>query len=366
LKILFFNWRDITHPQAGGCELHLQEIAKRLVAAGHEVTLFCGTYPGCKDGQRIDGIEVVRGGGAFGVYPAAFVKYISSLRKRRFDVVVDDINGVPFFTPLYVGRPRVAVLHHMVKEIFFRELGRPFGLVGYTAERMIPFLYGRTTFVTVSESSRREMVEAGLPEKNISIVHNGIAPMFGPGDGKKNPAPCMVYLGRLKAYKRLDRLILAMKEVRREIPDAELLIAGSGDVEDELKRQSKELGLGSAVKFHGFIDEREKLRLLRSAWLFVTPSQKEGWGLTVIEANACGTPAIAYDVPGLRDSIRDGYNGILVKKYDEASLARAIIRLLKDDDRRAELCRAALSWAERFSWDKSAEKFERILRSTMG
>ena len=176
----------------------------------------------------------------------------------------------------------------------------------------------------------------------------------------------MVYLGRLKAYKRLDRLILAMKEVRREIPDAELLIAGSGDVEDELKRQSKELGLGSAVKFHGFIDEREKLRLLRSAWLFVTPSQKEGWGLTVIEANACGTPAIAYDVPGLRDSIRDGYNGILVKKYDEASLARAIIRLLKDDDRRAELCRAALSWAERFSWDKSAEKFERILRSTMG
>ena len=363
MGILFLNWRDITHPQAGGCELHLHEIGKRLVEAGHSVSLFCGAYDGCEQDDEVDGIEIIRKGGAYAVYFHAAYEYLSGLRKNNYDVVVDDINGVPFFTPLYMKRPKIAILHHLVKEIFFKELPVTLRPIGYTAEKLIPVLYGRIPFVTVSKSTKAEMVEAGIPASNIKIVHNGISGMFKPSESMKSREPHIVYLGRLKTYKQLDHLIKAVGLIKEHIKDVRLSIAGTGEAEDDLKRLVKHHGLGSTVELCGFVDEDEKLRLLQSAWLFVTPSQKEGWGLTVIEANACGVPAIAYDVPGLRDSIRDGETGILVKEKNAATLAAEIANVLKNDKLRNELSEAALKWSEKFSWDKSAKKFITVLES---
>ena len=355
------NWRDITHPQAGGCELHLHEIGKRLVKAGHSVSLFCGAYDGCEQAEVVDGINIIRKGKAYTVYFYAVSEYLSGLRKNNYDVVVDDINGVPFFTPLYMRRPKIAILHHLVKEIFFKELPVTLRPIGYTAEKLIPVLYGRIPFVTVSKSTKAEMVEAGIPAGNIEIVHNGISGMFKPKPSMKSREPHIVYLGRLKTYKQLDHLVKAVGLLKERIKDVKLSIAGTGEAEDDLKGLVRHLGLGSTVKFCGFIDEDEKLRLLQSAWLFVTPSQKEGWGLTVIEANACGVPAIAYDVPGLRDSIRDGETGLLVSKKTIENLAACMEKTILDEAERRRLSCNALKWSKNFSWDKSAKKFLSIL-----
>jgi glycosyltransferase involved in cell wall biosynthesis len=361
LKILFLNWRDITHPLAGGCELHLHEIGKRLVEAGHEVTLFCGGYASCKEYDKLDGIEIIRRGGRYSVYLCALLEYLTRLRKKNYDVVVDDINGVPFFTPLYVRRPKVAIIHHLVKDIFSRELNLLFRPFGYLAEWLIPKFYGKTCFVTVSNSSREEMKEAGIPAENIKIIHNGISKRYKSNWRLKSPHPRILYLGRLKDYKQLDHLIKAVKIVKDQIADVELSIAGSGDSEDDLKKLAIELDVNTIVKFHGYVDEKKKLHLLQSAWVFVTPSQKEGWGCTVIEANACGTPAIAYDVPGLRDSIKNGETGLLVERRNVNYLAGAIVKLLKDDDLRGKLNRDAQKWSKNFSWDKSAKEFASVL-----
>ena len=366
MKILFFNWRDITHPLAGGCEVNLHELGKRIVEKGNEVTLVCGEYKGCKKREIIDGIEIIRRGGKYTVYICAFLEYIRSLRKRNYDVIIDEINGVPFFTSLYTKKPVIAFVHHVTKNIFFRELPFMFALIGYVIERLIPLFYRRSIFITVSNSSKEELIEIGVPEDKIKVIHNGISNTYNPDWSKKSSFPHILYLGRLKKYKRLDHLIRAMKLVKKEVEDAKLSIAGSGDVEEELKKMVEELNLSNHVEFYGYVNEEKKKDLLQSAWVFVTPSQKEGWGLTVIEANACGTPAIAYDVPGLKDSIRNGETGLLVANGDIHKLAESIIRVLKDEKLREKLSKNALNWSKNFSWDESSERFLEILKLVKG
>ncbi len=360
MKILIFNWRDITHPWAGGAEKYIHEIGKRL-AKKHEVTLFCSRYPGSLKGEVIDGIEIIRDGGKFTTYIYAAVKYLSKLRKRDYDVVVDDINGVPFFTPLYSRKPIVAIIHHIVGwKIFRRELPLPLAVIGYLCERSIPYIYRNCKFVTVSESTKEELKRFGIKESNITVVPNGID--LNPHLGKKSEKPVVVYFGRIKNYKRVDHILKAFSIVKRKIPDAELVIAGRGEI-THLKNLAKDLNIDGSVIFMGEVDEKRKVEILSSSWVYVIASTKEGWGISVIEANACGTPAVAYDVPGLRDSIKHGYNGLLVENGNIEALANAIIHLLKDDELRKELSRNAIEWAKQFSWDKSAEEFERLIQS---
>ncbi|MFC1999228.1 glycosyltransferase family 4 protein [Chloroflexota bacterium] len=359
MKILCFNWRDITHAMAGGAEVYLHEIAKRLTNE-HEVVLFCGKYKGCKGRDEIDGIRIIRRGGSFSVYLHAIFSYLINLRKENYDVVVDSINGVPFFTPLFVRKPKVAIMHHLVKkEIFFRELPLPLAPVGWLAEKTIPFLYGKLPMVTVSDSSRQELIEFGIPEERIRIIYNAID-HTALGYGAKSPKPLIAYVGRIKQYKQVDHLLQAFEIVKKEIAEAELVIAGRGDY-GELRKLVK-AQTDSCITLAGEVSEEEKVEILKKAWVFVTPSMKEGWGISVIEANACGTPAIAYDVPGLRDSIRDGETGLLVPQGDIEQLAKAIIELLTDSELRTRVGQNALGWSSCFSWDRSAEEFEQVLK----
>ncbi|MEM5835087.1 MAG: glycosyltransferase family 4 protein [Candidatus Aenigmatarchaeota archaeon] len=356
MKILILNWRCWKHPWAGGAERYLYEISKRLVKRGHEITWFVSSFDGAKEREFEDGIEIIRRGGKFSIYLHAFWYYLKELRKRNFDLVIEDINGVPFLTPLYVWKPKkMGIIHHLVGwKIFSKELKLYQAFIAWLAEKLIPIFYFHLPFITVSKSSKEELNKNFI--KKVSIVQNGLDfKIKAKTQTRKFRKPIIIYLGRFKKYKRIYLLINAFRIVKKRIKDAELWLVGGGDWKFE--------GKVEGVKNFGKVDEKRKKELLTKAWVLVSPSIKEGWGINVIEANACGTPCIAYDVPGLRDSIVDGKTGLLVKENGNIeALANAIIKVLEDEKLRNKLSINALKWARRFSWDKSAKEFEKIIK----
>lgn len=344
--------------------MHVREVAKRWARWGHEVTIFCGRYEGCRKKDELDGVEIIRGGGPYDVYVHAAREYLWNLRRRNYDVVIDDINGVPFFTPLYVERPKVAIIHHLVKDVFFVELPWHKAAVGYVAERIIPLAYRGVPFIAVSESTKEDLITLRLPEENITVVHYGLNNEVFEG-GKKSPFPTVLYFNRLKRYKNVDHLIRAFKIVKERISKAKLLIVGcrGGEYEEELKRLVSSLNLQNDVEFHAFIkDAGQKNRMLQRAWIHVLPSRREGWGISVIEAAICRTPTIGYNVPGLNCSVRNDKTGILVPYADIEALAKSMTRILTNDELREKLSKGAVEWAKRFIWDKTAEETLQVLK----
>jgi len=361
LRILVFNWRDIKNPEAGGAEVFTHENAKRWIKMGHEVTLFTSEFNGCKKEEIIDGVKVVRAGGRYFVYMKAREYYKKYFSKEKFDVVIDEINTVPFFTPKFVkDRERiVALIHQLAREYWFYETSFPINIMGYYffENRWLKY-YNKIPTVTVSESTKMDLINLGF--KKVFTVPEGISfnPLKEVPDKEKEPT--VIYLGRLKRAKRPDLVINAFKVVKEKISNAKLWIVGDGYLRKDLEKIAPD-----GVKFFGHVSEEEKIDLLSKAWVMVNPSIREGWGINVIEANACGTPAIAYDIPGLRDSIMDEKTGLLVKENgDVEKLAEAIIKILEDEMLRKTLSANALEYSKNFSWDKAAQEFEKILKET--
>ena len=360
MKILAVNWRDIKNPEAGGAEIYLHEILKRLVTRGHEVTLISSKFRGCKESEEIDGIKIIRIGNKYLFNFVFFWHYITKLRNKEFDVVIDSVSKIPLCIPLYVRKQISAIIYHIHGKTLFRELILPLAIYVYLTEKLlIPIFYKKSTIITISESTKEELIKFGIPSENIFVICCGIDNKFTPGD--KSDLPTILYFGRVKKYKRIDNLIKAFKYAKEKVPEIKLIIAGKGDNYKELIALSKEFKIFDSIKFVGEVSEREKVKLFQKAWIFVTPSEKEGWGITVIESSACGTPCIAYNVPGLKDSIKHGYNGLLVREGNIEALANAMTKVLKDDGLRNVLSRNAIKWAKRFSWDKSADEFERVI-----
>lgn len=356
MKILIFNWRDITHPLAGGAEVYIHEIGKRL-AKRHEVTLFCGEYPGCEKKSVIDGIKIIRKGGRYGIYLWAPLIYLSKLRKK-YDIIIDCENGIPFFTPLFVQEPKICVMHHVHKDVFNIEMPFYLAWIGkFLESSLMPLVYKNVEFIAVSPSTKKDLGNIGIDKEKIHIIFNGMNGRLAP-DFNKKKENLIVYVGRIKKYKQLDHLVKAFRIVKDRIPDSELVIAGKGDF-SEIEELSKKLNL--KLKLYNEITEDEKLDLLQKARIFVTTSMKEGWGLTVIEANRCGTPVIAYDVSGLRDSIRNNETGLLVKPGDIEEFAENIIKLLKDTYLNERLNKSAFLWSKEFDWNKSTEELKKII-----
>jgi glycosyltransferase involved in cell wall biosynthesis len=354
-RILFINWRDIRNPEAGGAEVHLHEIASRIAAKGHDVTVLASTFTGSPREEDIDGVKVVRAGGrlTFNFHVPGAIRRLS--REKPFDVVVDDINKIPFYTPLYVKTPLLALAHHLFAKSIFLEAVFPLALYVYGAEALIPPVYKRTRFVVVSESTRQELVEKGIPREKISIVYNAVDHrVYKPSDVPKPAKPVVGYVGRIKRYKKIDLLLEAMKIISRRLPEARLMLAGSGDYLPSLVSLAARLGIQDKIEFMGFVGEKAKIAMLQQAHVVVNPSSKEGWGVTVIEANACGTPVIASNVPGLRDAVVDGKTGYLVPFGDVEAFARRTIEVLEDEALRRRLSDEAISHAKRFNWDDSA------------
>ncbi len=365
MRILIFNWQDITHPLSGGAEVHLHNIFSRIARRGHEVTLFCSSYPGAQREQVLDGIRIIRQGGRQLFNFHVPLAYLQRFRREPFDVVIDDINKIPFFTPLYVREPVVGIVHHLFGRSIFAEANPLVGSYVYLMERWALFFYRlyRIPFFVVSRSTREEMQGRGFRSGDLHVVHNCVDhELHRPDASRRSGVPLIGYFGRLKKYKGVDQFIRAAALVRASHPELHLVIVGEGDDRPRLERMTVELGLQQIVTFTGYVPETRKVELLQEMWFGVTTSSKEGWGLTVLESNACGTPVIASDVPGLRDAVNNGETGLLYRHGDIEDLAGKIRMLLDDPVQRRRLSDNAIVWAGGFNWDNAAEKTLEILR----
>jgi glycosyltransferase involved in cell wall biosynthesis len=337
----------------GGAEVFTYEVAKRWAANGHEVTLFTSTFQGAKDEETADCVKIVRAGGRFTVYGQARKYYSKRFKNEGFDVIIDEINTQPFFAQKFAkkGERVIALIHQLAREFWFYETPFPVSYVGYHfLENRWLKQYVDVPTVTVSESTREDLKILGF--KDLSIVPEGLN--FEPLSvlPEKNPCPIVVFSGRLKRAKRPDHAIKAFEIVKAKIPGAELWVFGEGPFRKTLEHISV-----PGVKFFGHLSNDERRKLLGQSWVLMVPGLREGWGLNIIEANALGVPCVAYSVPGLRDSIKDGETGILVESGSIQSLAENTISLLNDSSKRQMLSLNALSYAKEFNWDKTANEF---------
>lgn len=362
LRILIFNWRDTKHVWGGGAEVYIHELSKELTTKGYNVTVFCGNDGKNPRNEIIDNVLIIRRGGFYTVYAWAFLYYILKLR-GKFDLIIDSENGIPFFTPLYIKKPIIGLVHHVHQEVFRAHLSFPLAqIAGFLEGKLMPFVYKNTKFIAVSNSSKEAMEAIGLGKKlEISIINPGVD-LLKFKASKKTEDPTILYLGRLKPYKSIDRLITAFSQVAQKIPTASLTIAGVGESRKELEEMTVKLGLASVVKFLGRVSEKAKAELLASSWILAQPSKIEGWGITVIEANASGTPVIASDVPGLRDSIRNPHTGLLVTWDNQEKWVDAMVKVIKDENFRKSLEQEAQLWSKNFSWQKSTDKFLEVIQ----
>ncbi|HXF96559.1 MAG TPA: glycosyltransferase family 4 protein [Gemmatimonadales bacterium] len=360
MRILLVNWNDRENPHAGGAEIHLHEIFGRLARRGHEIDLVASGWPGAAPRAVVDGLQVYRVGGrhSFALRGRGAVR--ARLRTRAYDVVVEDINKVPLYLAGLTRLPFAVIVPHLFGTTAFAEASWPVALVVWGAERFLPRAYRRAWFHAISDSTRDDLVARGVAPERIEVIYPGVdATWYAPDPGTpRAERPTFLYVGRLKRYKGVEVAVRALALARRQRPELVLEIAGQGDDRPRLERLVRALGLEAAVRFLGFVSEEEKRRRLRRAWAVVFPSPKEGWGLSNVEAAACGTPALASDRPGLRETVRHGETGFLVPHGDAPALARQMLALAADPALVERLGRAARAFAQRFSWDRAAAATE--------
>jgi glycosyltransferase involved in cell wall biosynthesis len=322
VRILILNWKDLAHPAAGGAEVFTEEVARALVERGHSVTLHAASVDGRPEREVVGGVEVVRGGGRLGVYRAAR-RFWSQEGRGSFDVVLDEINTRPFLTPRWIrGTPVVALIHQLAREIWFSETPLLVALVGrYVLEPRWLRAYRDIPALTVSESSAKSL-RRHHGWRNVTVIPEGSAP-HPVRDVPKEREPTVVFLGRLVAMKRPEHAIEAFALLRGRFPSARLWVIGDGPLAGRLRASE-----APGVELLGRVDRGEALRRIAAAHVLVSTSVREGWGLNVSEAAACGTPAIGYRVPGLADSV-PASGGLLVDP-DPAALGRALVDFFSD------------------------------------
>jgi glycosyltransferase involved in cell wall biosynthesis len=355
LRILFLTWRDQSNPAAGGAETFTEEVGKRLSSFGNDVTIFASTFNGCQRITFRSKMKIIREGGKYRVYAKArgYVKK----NEADFDIIIDQINTVPFGIPKVVkNTPVVALIHQLAREIWFYETRFPLNALGFfILEPLWLRGYRRIPTVTVSDSTKMDLLNRGFLQ--VHTIHNGITAQALTELPEKAPNPVFAFVGRLVRSKHPDHAISAFEKIRETLPTSELWIIGDGYLRRKLDRDPKE-----GVTFFGRVRDDEKFQLLKRAHILLVPSTREGWGVSVIEANAMGTPAVGYDVHGLRDSIVHNVTGLRVQSNPSA-LAEASINVLNDSTILKRLSANALDWSKKFNWDYTATEFQSFLKS---
>ncbi len=355
LHVLLLNERCHENSLAGGAETHLFEIFGRLSARGVRTELLCCGFSGAAPRAEHRGVAISRVGTRFSFYRHVVGEVRRRLAAGEVDLVVEALNKVPFLSPLYARRLPVLVIHHHLHGwTAFRQVPPWLALPSVALEALVPLVYRRVPFLTISASSKTDLVRRGVPEESIDVVPCGLDYRLHRPAELVGRAPLVLALGRLEPYKRLDLLLRAWPRVVTDVPRARLAIVGRGQEEERLKALAARLGIAETVTFAGFVSEAEKVGWLQRAALLVQCSVREGWGLTVTEAYACGTPVVATDVPGLTDSVQDGVTGLLVRHARPKPLAAAILKLLADPEARQRMSRRALAWSANFDWDEAA------------
>ncbi len=343
-------WRDLDDPDAGGSEVHADEFMRRWAAAGLDVLHRTSAARGRESESLRNGYRVVRRGGRLSVFPRAVVAEMTR-RMGPYDALVEIWNGVPWLSPVWCRRPRITFLHHVHGPMWNQILPAPAAGFGRLLEaRLAPPFYRRTQVVTPSDATREELLELGFRPDRVRAVPNGVSEQFQPG-GERAEQPTVVAVGRLAPVKRFDELLRAAEVARRRVPHLRLELVGDGPMRRDLENLARELGATEWVTFHGQVSHADLVEHYRRAWIVASASLAEGWGLTLTEAAACGTPAVATDIRGHRSSVVAGATGVLAPLE---RLGDAMADVLVDEGLRARLGSAALTRARTLTWDASA------------
>lgn len=361
MNILIFSWRGPGHPNAGGAEISTHEHAKAWVKAGHGVTLFTSHYQGAREKEAIDGVLLIRRGRQFFEVQWEAFKWYLFENHPKYDLVIDQFHGIPFFTPLYIKTKKLAFIHEVTKEVWkFNQFLPPFnfliGNVGMIMEPLIFRLYKNIPFMTVSESTKRDLVDWGIEDDDITIIYNGVNVLPIERLPQKEKKKTLIYLGALAKDKGIEDALRIFSILNDSSSNWQFWVVGKCDLRylEKLKNQIGKLKLNGKIKFWGYVDEHKKFELLGRSHLLINPSIREGWGLVVIEAARMGTPTVGYNVPGLKDSILDGKTGMLCSSAP-GLLVGKIEELLTNNTRYNEICKNAIIWSNNFSWEKAGK-----------
>lgn len=366
VRLVMVNWRDPWQSAAGGAEEYAWRISRHLAERGAIVTFLTSREPHQARVETKDGIVIRRMGGRFTVYPRVMAWL--ALWRREYRLAFDCMNGIPFLSRLVLRRRTrvVSIVHHVHDLQFNAYFSAPLAWFGRFVESTVAsWVYRHCTTVTVSESSRRALREKLGWRAPIEIIHNGgvqgpLKPLDDAPDDMGDPA--IVSLGRLVVQKRVAEVADLARTLEGEHPRLRVHIVGRGPEGERLAAQISRDGTADRVRLHGFLPEEDKNSVLASSHLHVTASEFEGWGLTVIEAARLGVPTVAYDVDGLRDSVRDGETGWLVREGEElADVVSRALKELSDPHRRAAVRRACRAWADRFTWEASGAEMTRLV-----
>lgn len=361
MRILILNWRDFAHPKSGGAELVTMEHAKAWVRAGHRVTWLTASYPGAKSESVVEGVYFVRRAGTYTVYIYAWIYLM--LNARLTDIIVDEVHGFPFFSPLFTRKPVVVFIHEIAGEIWDFMFPFPKNVIGKLLEKWYFRVYKHCFFWTDALSTVKELVDRGIPKEQCVAIP---CPVINPlkVDVKKEPTPTFLFVSRVVRMKGIEEIIKAFGFIARSLPKARLWIIGSGeeDYKRELTHMIDEYGVSGDVTFFGEVSERRKYELMGRAHILLHASVKEGWGLVVLEAASVGTPAVVYNVPGLRDVVHNGKTGVVIHGNSPQDMARETLTLLTDKARYKGYQENGKRWVKSLRWEDVTRESLRLLR----
>jgi glycosyltransferase involved in cell wall biosynthesis len=370
MRILLLNWRDVRHPKSGGAELVTMEHAKGWVKAGHRVTWLTASYSGAKHESTVEGVGFVRRWGSLTIYLYAPLYLLT--HARSFDVIVDEVHGFPFFSPLFTRKPVVVFIHEIAGEIWNFMFPFPKNMIGKFLERLYFRLYRHCLFWTDAPSTVDELVSRGIPRSQCTAIPCPIVKPPGtgnhePGTRNKEQNPTYIFLSRVVRMKGVEEIIKAFSFIVRTETSAKLWIVGSGEPAyiEELKRMMQEYGIEDHVTLYGNVSEKRKFELLSRAHLLLHASVKEGWGLVVLEAAAVGTPAVVYNVAGLKDVVKDNETGVVIADNSPADMAREAIKLRHNTDLYRLFQKNAKQWAASLQWSDACKQSLRLLEKAV-
>lgn len=365
MNILILNWRDPKNPKSGGAEIVTLEHAKAWIRNGNSVTWFTSKFKNSQKSEKIQGVNIVRRGSFFTVYLYAPFFYLFS--KNKFDIVIDEIHGLPFFTPLFVRKPKIAFIHEVADEIWDYMFPFPLNKIGKFIEPLYFKLYKNIKFWTDAESTIEDLVIKGIKRKNCVAINCPINNKPVENFPKKEEVPTFIFVSRVVKMKGIEEVIRAFFYILREIKDARLWIVGDGDKAyvDELKETMRSFSISTKVNFFGQVNDNKKLELMKKAHLLLHASIKEGWGLVVIEAASQATPSVVYNVSGLRDSVKNGKTGIVLKENNAKELAREAINLIRNKKEYQSFQKNGILWSKSLTWEKATKKSFELIKMSL-
>ena len=358
MNILILNWRDINHPRAGGAEVRLHEVYSPLTKQGHKVILFSSLFKNAKKNDFIDGINISRLGNDFTFSFLCMINLSKWVKNYSIDVVVEDLNKLPFYSPLVYKGPLIIQMHHLWKKSIFHEASFFVALSIWLSEKSISWVYKNCNFSVVSSSTKKELIKLGISNKKIKVIYNGIdLDLYKPRKIEKKLV--LLWVGRIQRYKGPIEACKILKLLLNDFPNLKLVIVGDGPYRKKVEDFVNQNQL--PVKFTGFLNKEEKISWFQTASIHLQSSYKEGWGLSIIEANACGCPVVANDTTGLCDSVQNGKTGLLYEYNNIKDGALKIKLLLENKDLCKRLISSGLEWSKEFSWEKNSKEIFALL-----